>query len=99
MFGRKAQTTLSPAMIMSIVISLIILAVGVYAFFTTTDMIAPTAPWSGATGHSSARYNMTYYGVANATSIGNQVFNVIGVVLVIGAIMLIVTMVYSYMRP
>jgi len=95
MFGRKAQTVLSPAMIMSIVVSLIILSVGVYAFFTTTDMIAPSAP----TGASSYRYNQTYYAVQNATAIGNQVFNVIGVVLVIGAIMLIVTMVYSYMRP
>ena len=87
MFGKKAQAVLSPAMIMSIVVSLIILAVGVYAFFTTTDMI----PTTGKPIVSSA--------INNTTSIGNQVFNVIGVVLVIGAIMLIVTMVYSYMRP
>jgi len=87
MLGKKAQAVLSPAMIMSIVVSLIILAVGVYAFFTTTDMI----PTSGKPVVSSA--------INNTTAIGNQVFNVIGVVLVIGAIMLIVTMVYSYMRP
>ena len=87
MFGRKGQATLSPAMIMSIVVSLIILAVGVYAFFTTTDMI----PTTGKPIVSSA--------INNTTAIGNQVFNVIGVVLVIGAIMLIVTMVYGYMRP
>ena len=87
MFGKKGQAVLSPAMIMSIVVSLIILAVGVYAFFTTTDMI----PTAGKPVVSSA--------INNTTAIGNQVFNVIGVVLVIGAIMLIVTMVYSYMRP
>ena len=87
MFGRKGQATLSPAMIMSIVVSLIILAVGVYAFFTTTDMI----PTAGKPVVSSA--------INNTTAIGNQVFNVVGVVLVIGAIMLIVTMVYGYMRP
>jgi NADH:ubiquinone oxidoreductase subunit 6 (subunit J) len=86
MFGKKAQAVLSPAMIMSIVVSLIILAVGVYAFFTTTGMI-PAAD------------EATRSAINNTTAIGNQVFNVIGVVLVIGAIMLIVTMVYSYMRP
>ena len=85
MLGKKAQAVLSPAMIMSIVVSLIILAVGVYAFFTTTGMIPATGAAASA--------------IDNVTAIGNQVFNVIGVVLVIGAIMLIVTMVYSYMRP
>lgn len=67
----------------------------VYAFFTTTGMIASSAP----TNQSTYRYNQTYYAVQNASGIGSQVFNVIGVVLVIGAIMLIVTIVYSYMRP
>ena len=95
MLGRKGQAVLSPAMIMSIVVSLIILAVGVYAFFTTTGMI-PTVEPSAAT---TAEQNSTYYAIQNVSGIGNQVFNVIGVVLVIGAIMLIVTMVYSYMRP
>jgi len=95
MFGRKGQAVLSPAMIMSIVVSLIILAVGVYAFFTTTGMIPTTEPSATTT----AKQNSTYYAIANVSGIGNQVFNVIGVVLVIGAIMLIVTMVYSYMRP
>ena len=94
--NKKGQAVLSPAMIMSIVVSLIILAVGVYAFFTTTSMV----PGSGVpTNQSDASYNMTYSAIRNTTSIGNQVFNVVGVVLVIGAIMLIVTMVYSYMRP
>jgi len=84
--NKKGQAVLSPAMIMSIVVSLIILAVGVYAFFTTTGMIPATD-------------SITKSAINNTTAIGNQVFNVVGVVLVIGAIMLIVTMVYSYMRP
>ena len=85
--NKRGQGVLSPAMIMSIVVSLIILAVGVYAFFTTVGMI----PADGDPVVSSA--------LNSTTTIGNQVFNVVGVVLVIGAIMLIVTMVYSYMRP
>ena len=97
--NRKGQAVLSPAMIMGIVVSLIILAVGVYAFFTVTDSVPTVTPYSGAGGHSTIDQNRTYYAIANATNIGNQVFNVIGVVMTIGAIMLIVTMVYSYMRP
>jgi len=85
--GKIGQTALSPAMIMGIVVSLIILVVGVFAFFTTADMI-PTA------GHPA-----TFSAINNTTAIGNQVFNVVGVVLVIGAIMLIVSMVYAYARP
>ena len=95
MFGKRAQAVLSPAMIMSIVVSLIILAVGVYAFFTTTDMVAPVdKSCSTTTG-----YNKTWDAIHNATIVGNQLYNVIGVVLVIGAILLIVSMVYSYTRP
>lgn len=95
MFGRKGQAVLSPAVIMGVVTSLIILAVGVYAFFTTTGMVPVVTPANTTTG----MQNSTYYAVQNVSGIGGQVFNVIGVVLVIGAIMLIVTMVYSYMRP
>ena len=94
--NRKGQAVLSPAMIMSIVVSLIILSVGVYAFFTTTGMLPESA---APTNQSTVEYNRTHSSITNVSGIGNQVFNVIGVVLVIGAIMLIVTMVYSYMKP
>jgi len=94
--NKKAQAVLSPAMIMTMVVSLIILAVGVYAFFTTTNMLPES---QDPTVNSSVYYNITHSAIANTSAVGNQVFNVIGVVLVIGAIMLIVTMVYSYMRP
>ena len=92
--SNKGQAALSPALIMGILVSLIILSVGVYAFFTTTGMLGdPT------TNQSTVKENRTYDSVKNVTGIGNQVFNVVGVVLVIGSIMLIVTMVYSYMKP
>ena len=87
MLGKKGQAVLSPAMIMGIVTSLIILAIGVYAFFTVTSEI-PIVDNPAA-----------YHALNNTTNIGNQVFNIVGVVMTIGAIMLIVTMVYSYMKP
>jgi beta-lactamase regulating signal transducer with metallopeptidase domain len=84
--GKKGQSVLSPAMIMGIVVSLIILAVGVYAFFTTQNMIPKDS-------------NAGFNEINNSTATANQVFNVVGIVLVIGAILLIVQMVYGYMRP
>ena len=62
MFGRKAQAVLSPAMIMSIVVSLIILAVGVYAFFTTVNMVPTVTPVNTST----AAQNTTYQAIQNS---------------------------------
>jgi NADH:ubiquinone oxidoreductase subunit 6 (subunit J) len=84
--GKWGQGVLSPAMIMSIVVSLIILIVGIYAFYTTTSQLDTTGNVQAASA------------VNNTSAVGSQVFNVVGIVLVIGAIMLIVTMVYSFMR-
>lgn len=80
---------MDPEMIMTIVVSLIILAVGVFAFFVTVQSIpnqdnAHDAAWSA---------------INNTTATGNSVFNIIGIVLIIGAIMTIVGLVYSYVRP
>jgi len=87
---------MDPEMIMSIVISLIILAVGVFAFYvTTTNIPTPTAGSAAAF----AEGNRTALAVANASNTGNQVFNIVGVVLIIGAIMTIVGLVYSYVKP
>jgi len=94
---------MDPNMIMGIVVSLIILAIGVFAFFvvideTTTQMgtVTPTATTSNVT-------NETYYEwlntSGNISGTGNSVFNIIGIVLVIGAIMAIVGLVYSYVKP
>jgi uncharacterized membrane protein len=84
----KAQFNfIDPGAIMGVVVSLIILAVGVFAFFVTLDSIGDTTT---DTKTSSA--------VNNITNTGNSVFNIIGIVLIIGAIMSIVGLVYNYVR-
>lgn len=83
---RLGQGVMSPQLIMGVVVSLIILSVGVYAFFTTAGMVPITNP-------------VVYSAINNTTATGTQVFNVVGIVLTIGAILLIVSMVYSYVKP
>ena len=79
---------IDPGAIMGVVVSLIILAVGVFAFFVTIDQIGNTV--SGNTQITNA--------IANASATGDSVFNIIGIVLIIGAIMSIVGLVYNYVR-
>lgn len=76
---------IDPGAIMGVVVSLIILAVGVFAFFVTIDSIP-----EGTARTSSA--------INNVSSTGDSVFNIIGIVLIIGAIMAIVGLVYNYVR-
>jgi len=73
-------------MILAVVVSLIILAVGVFAFFVTIDSIPTSTD------------NAVNSAVNNTSVTGNSVFNIVGVVLIIGAIMTIVGLVYSYTR-
>lgn len=70
-----------------VVVSLIILAVGVFAFFVTLNEVTLVADNSD-----------TANAVANVSQTGNSVFNIIGIVLIIGAIMSIVGLVYNYVR-
>jgi len=77
---------LDPGAIMGVVVSLIILAVGVFAFFVTIGEIPDDY---------GARTNSA---VNNTSDIGDSVFNIIGIVLIIGAIMSIVGLVYNYVR-
>jgi len=86
---------IDPDQIMSAVIALIILAVGVFAFFITINNIPTVTP----TPTSTSLQNSTFNAVMNVSSTGNQVFNIIGVVLIIAAIMAIVGLVYSYIKP
>ena len=86
---------IDPDQIMSAVIALIILAVGVFAFFITISNIPTTTPAHATT----SLQNSTFNAVMNVSSTGNQVFNIIGVVLIIAAIMSIVGLVYSYIKP
>ena len=83
---RKLNTDafIDPNMIMTVIVSLIILAVGVFAFFVTIQSI----PTSNNTKLKEI--------VNNTSSVGNSMFNIIGVVLIIGVIMTIVGLVYSY---
>ena len=75
---------------MGVVVSLIILAVGVFAFFVTIQNIPGQTP---------SDTNAPIWGaINNTTATGNTVFNIIGIVLVIGAIMSIVGLVYNYVR-
>jgi len=93
---------------MGVVVALIILSVGVFAFFT---VIAQTeSSWTSVEGVSepiagsvqSSADNATWYKIQNSTgngsNVGNSVFNIIGIVLIIGAIMAIVGLVYNYVR-
>ena len=81
---------IDPGAIMGVVVSLIILAVGVFAFFVTVDQISKTGTTAGNPRIMSA--------VNNTTATGDSVFNIIGIVLIIGAIMSIVGLVYNYVR-
>lgn len=81
---------IDPGAIMGVVVSLIILAVGVFAFFVTINSIPDKI--------NGVFSNETSMAVNNTSSVGNSVFNIIGIVLVIGAIMSIVGLVYNYVR-
>lgn len=76
---------IDPGAIMGVVVSLIILAVGVFAFFVTIDQIPST----------NAR---TSSAINNTSDTADSVFNIIGIVLIIGAIMSIVGLVYNYVK-
>jgi len=65
---------MSPGAIIGVLGALIVLAVAIYAFFLTVDMIPTT------TSTASAALN-------NTTETGNTVFNIVGAVISIGAIM------------
>jgi len=85
---------------MGVVVSLIILAVGVFAFFVVLAEVQNQANfpsdgnWANMTSSEKAMYNA----VDNQQATGNSVFNIIGIVLIIGAIMSIVGLVYNYVR-
>jgi len=79
---------IDPGAIMGVVVSLIILAVGVFAFFVTIQNIP----------NQDNAHDVQWAAINNTTATGNTVFNIIGIVLVIGAIMSIVGLVYNYVR-
>ena len=91
---------MDPEIIMSVVVALIILSVGIFAFFVTVQNIPTETPTAGGSGTATTTLeNRTYYSIMNASETGESVFNIVGVVLIIGAIMTIIGLVYSYMKP
>ena len=83
---------IDPGAIMGVVVSLIILAVGVFAFFVTIGQVGNTI---GTANNKTANILAA---VNNTSATGNSVFNIVGIVLIIGAIMTIVGLVYSYTK-
>lgn len=89
-----------PGAIMGVVVALIILAVGVFSFFVVTKNLADQAPVPGDGNWSnmSAADRRIRSGLNNTTGTGDSVFNIVGIILLIGAIMSIVGLVYNYVR-
>lgn len=93
---------------MGVVVALIILGVGVFAFFITLQSVQTSimkgqayGAWQGSQSASDANNaSQQFYsqGLNNTSGVGGQVFNIIGVIMIIGAIMSIVGLVYNYVR-
>ena len=86
---------MSPDDIMIIVVSMIIFGIGIFAVFSVLSSVPTVNPGHTTTG----MQNSTFYAIRNTSVISNNVFNIVGVVLIVGAIMIIVGIVYSYIRP
>ena len=78
---------INPSSILAVVVSLIILAVGVFVFFVTLNQIDESL-------NSSESQNVT----KNITSGTEGLFGIVGIVLIIGAIMAVVGLVYKYIE-
>ena len=79
---------IDPGAIMGVVVALIILAIGVFAFFVTIDGISSTL-----NDTNNEKLEQVF---GNISDTGDSVFNIIGIVLIIGAIMVVVGMVYNF---
>ena len=101
----KVFRYMDPEMIMTLVVTLIMLAIGVFAFFAVVGGFAGIAnPNTVPSATTTDDQNGSYYAwtnntQGNTTTLGNQIFNIVGIVIIIGAIMTIVGLVYSYVRP
>jgi len=97
---------IDPGAIMGVVVSLIVLGVGVFAFFVTVSQTRESQGFSHDPGDSSVwdyqnmstNKQIALNASLNQSSLGTSVFNIIGIVLIIGAIMSIVGLVYNYVR-
>ena len=89
---------IDPSAIMGVIIALVVLGVGTFAYFITAQNLLgafPSGAADGAVNASRAQYWMT---ANNSTTTSGQIFNIIGIVLIIGAIMSIIGLCYNYVR-
>ena len=85
---KSKHAFIDPGAIIGVVVALIILAVGVFAFFVTIDSISTMVD-----DENKEKIDQVF---GNISDTGNSVFNIIGIVLIIGAIMVVVGMVYNF---
>jgi len=81
---------LDPEMIVGVVIALIILAVGVFAFFVTIQAI------DGSFNETKEENQESQDAIDNISKTGSDLFNVAGIVLILGAVTVIVGLVYNF---
>lgn len=91
---------MDPGVIMGIIVSLIVLGVGVFAFFVIIEEVMNNAnyPADGNWANMTVGERRMYNAAVNQQGTGNSVFNIVGIVMIIGAIMSIVGLVYNYVR-
>lgn len=93
---------IDPGAIMGVVVALVVLGVGAFAVFITISNVSRLNPYTTPSATTSTEMNDSYYRWTstfnNSTATSNSVFNIIGVVMIIGAIMSIVGLVYNYVR-
>jgi hypothetical protein len=95
---------IDPGAMMGVIVALIILGVGVFAFFVVLEQVynnmgTPVGQHANGTTYAQdTMINKSRTVLYNASNTGNSVFNIIGIVLIIGAIMSIVGLVYNYVR-
>lgn len=87
---------MDPNDIIAVIVVLIVLGVGVYAFFVTTNAIKSTVPQDRTATNIQNKTNLS---INNVTKLGSTVFNILGIVITIGAIMSIIGVIYGYLRP
>lgn len=92
-----------PSAIIAIVVGMVVLAVGVMAFFYVTESLFNEMPVGDAAlgtvkGDMGNVRNQSRAALLNLTGSGNSVYNIIGIVMIIGAIMSIIGLIYGYIR-
>jgi len=86
---------IDPSAIMGVVVALIVLAVGVFAFFTVTNSLQDSLNKSTTNSSESS----TLKSLQNITGASNTIFNILPIVLTVGVIAIVLGMVYPYFGP